>query len=159
MENIELRDFIAVQLMSGKVNDFYTSSCRKNIAPPDQEEKWIHLTADEATQERIDKACRQAYKIADCMLEARHGAKITSVDIYSDGGSVRITSEDETYFIDNRLLSKTKGYVYKGYPDEEGSVLCPNQEHISDFLKKAVTANNKFITFVPNIVELLNSRV
>ena len=34
-DNIELRDFFAAQLMSGKANDLYDAARRKNIAKDD----------------------------------------------------------------------------------------------------------------------------
>lgn len=70
-DNIELRDFFAAQLMSGKTNDLYDVAQRKNIAKDDSYEEWIHLTAEEATQERIDKAAKMSYRIADALLKAR----------------------------------------------------------------------------------------
>jgi len=70
-DNIELRDFFAAQLMSGKASDLYDTARRKNIAKDDNYEEWIHLTAEEATQERIEKAAKMSYKIADALLKAR----------------------------------------------------------------------------------------
>lgn len=70
-EEIKLRDFFAAQLMSGKVNDFYSAADRKNIAEIEGEEKWIQRSAEEVTNERIEKAAKNAYKIADALLKAR----------------------------------------------------------------------------------------
>lgn len=70
-DNIELRDFFAAQLMSGKANDLYDAARRKNIAKDDSYEEWIHLTAEEATQERIENAAKMSYRIADALLKAR----------------------------------------------------------------------------------------
>ena len=70
-EEIKLRDFFAAQLMSGKVNDFYSAADRKNIAEIGDEEKWIQRSAEEVTNERIEKAAKNAYKIADALLKAR----------------------------------------------------------------------------------------
>ena len=71
MKNIDLRDFFAAQLMSSKVNDLHDAARRENIAKKQGGEEWIHLTADEATQARIDKAAKMAYRIADALLKAR----------------------------------------------------------------------------------------
>ena len=70
-EEIKLRDFFAAQLMSGKVNDFYTLAHRENISEIEGEEKWVHVTAEEATKRRIEKAAKNAYVIADALLKAR----------------------------------------------------------------------------------------
>ena len=71
MKNIDLRDFFAAQLMSSKVNDLYDAARRENIAKKQGDEEWIRLTTDEATQIRIDKAAKMAYRIADALLKAR----------------------------------------------------------------------------------------
>jgi hypothetical protein len=69
--NIEIRDFIAAQLMSGKVNDFYSSSRRENIGEKNGKEEWVQVSAEEATKREIDKAAKNAYVIADAMIRAR----------------------------------------------------------------------------------------
>ena len=70
-EEIKLRDFFAAQLMSGKVDEFYTSAHRENISEKEGEENWVHVTAEEATKRRIEKAAKNAYVIADALLKAR----------------------------------------------------------------------------------------
>ena len=70
-ENIKLRDYFAAQLMSSKVNDLYSSARRENISQKQDDEEWVKLTADEATQDRIDKAAKMAYRISDALLKAR----------------------------------------------------------------------------------------
>jgi len=70
-DKIELRDFFAAQLMSSKVNDLYDAARRENVAEKQGDEKWIHLTSDEATQQRIDDAAKMAYRISDALLKAR----------------------------------------------------------------------------------------
>jgi len=71
-ENIELRDFFAAHLMSSKVNDLYDAARRENIAEKQEKEEWIHLSFEEATQMRIEKAAKMAYRIADALLKARN---------------------------------------------------------------------------------------
>jgi PDZ domain-containing secreted protein len=71
MENIDLRDYLAGQLMSGKVNDFYSAADRKNIAKNGEPDNWIQRTAEEVTTERINNAAKMAYRIADAMIRAR----------------------------------------------------------------------------------------
>ena len=46
-EKIELRDFFAAQLMSGKVNDFYSSAHRENIAKDGEPENYVQVSAEE----------------------------------------------------------------------------------------------------------------
>ena len=70
-DKIELRDFFAAQLMSSKVNDLYDAARRQNVSKKQGDEKWIQLTADEATQQRINDAAKMAYRIADALLKAR----------------------------------------------------------------------------------------
>lgn len=71
-DEIKLRDFFVAQLMNSKVSDFYSPAHRKNIAKCGEEENWILITAEEATQERIENAAKMAYKIADVLLKVRN---------------------------------------------------------------------------------------
>jgi len=48
MKEIKLRDFFAAQLMSGKVNDFYSQARRENIAQKQGDEEWVQVSAEEA---------------------------------------------------------------------------------------------------------------
>lgn len=72
-DNIELRDFFAAQLMSGKVNDFYSQTHRENILQNvnTNREEWVVVSAEEATQRAIDRAAKMAYTIADALIKAR----------------------------------------------------------------------------------------
>lgn len=69
--DIELRDFFAAQLMSGKVDDFYRAAYRENIAKEKETEIWKQVSAKEATKRAIDTASKNAYTIADAMINAR----------------------------------------------------------------------------------------
>jgi hypothetical protein len=69
-EEIKLRDFFAAQLMSGKVNDFYSLAHREKVIK-ESDEEWVQVSAEEATRRRIEKAAKFAYIIADALLEAR----------------------------------------------------------------------------------------
>ena len=71
--NIELRDYFAAQLVSGNVDKYYDAARRKLVAKgiDKKDDEWIHLTSEEATQERIEKAAKMAYRIADEMIKAR----------------------------------------------------------------------------------------
>lgn len=56
--DIELRDYIAIQLMSGTVNDYYTPAYGENIA-------------GDSTKQAIKSSVKRAYIIADEMLKER----------------------------------------------------------------------------------------
>lgn len=71
MKDIELRDFFAAQVMSGKVNDFYRTEYRKNISMKQGQEEYVKVSFDEATKEAIKNAAEMAYFIADELLKAR----------------------------------------------------------------------------------------
>lgn len=47
------------------------------------------------------------------------------VDTYRDGGTVLIRKDDVEYCIDHRIDTKTRGFLYKGYPKEGGLVTEP----------------------------------
>ena len=70
-DKIQLRDFFAAQLMSGKVNDFYSQAHRENVAQKEGDEEWVQVSAEEATRRAIEKAAKNAYIIADALLKAR----------------------------------------------------------------------------------------
>jgi hypothetical protein len=70
-DKIELRDFFAAQLMSGKANNFYSQAYRENIAQKQGDEEWVQVSAEEATRRAIEKAAKSAYIIADALLKAR----------------------------------------------------------------------------------------
>ena len=54
MEKIELRDYFAAQLMSGKVDDFYRQAHREKIVDEDGNEHWEQVSASEATKKAIE---------------------------------------------------------------------------------------------------------
>jgi len=70
-DKIELRDIFAAQLMSGKVNDFYSQAYRENVSQKQGDEEWVQVLAEEATRRAIERAANNAYVIADALLKAR----------------------------------------------------------------------------------------
>jgi len=68
---IELRDLFAAELMSGKVDDFYSQAHRENISLEGETENWKQVSAAEATRRRVELAANNAYVIADALLKAR----------------------------------------------------------------------------------------
>jgi len=70
-QDIELRDFFAAQLMSGKVGSFFRQKHRENIAGEKETEIWKQVSSEEATRRQIEKSAAEAYKISDVMLKVR----------------------------------------------------------------------------------------
>lgn len=64
---IELRDIIAAILLSGKVNDFTRSSCRKK----GEDNEWRNFSKEELTEIEMENAAINAYKMSDIMLKIR----------------------------------------------------------------------------------------
>ena len=67
---------------------------------------------------------------------------IKSFNVYRDGGTIEITTEDDKVFcFDDRILSKTKGKLYDGYPKENNSnIITENAEAIEIELIKALSS-------------------
>lgn len=49
--------------------------------------------------------------------------KVTNIIMYMDGGTASIATDDGTYCIDKRLLTKTPNALYKDYPLKDNSNL------------------------------------
>ena len=56
--------------------------------------------------------------------------KIIKIEVYKDGGTVTITTDMLVYAIDRRLKSKTKGRIFLGYPQYDGSNIIDNSDEI-----------------------------
>lgn len=53
--------------------------------------------------------------------------EIRDIKIYMDGGTIEVLTNEGNYWIDNRLLSKTKGRVYvNSYPKDDNSNMLNN---------------------------------
>ena len=96
-----------------------------------------YLFDDEAQAESFIR--RHGLKVEDCQLfrldvEAIHLPWpnsyrttenkiliIISVDMYRDGGTYEIKTNKGKICVDGRLLSRTLGYLYAGYPKEDNS--------------------------------------
>jgi|TARA_B100000767_G_C19255088_1_gene324835 hypothetical protein len=62
--------------------------------------------------------------------------EIKDIDMYKDGGTVKLTTNTGTYYIDNRLRSETKYKLYDNYPDR-GNLIKDDKE-IKNKLHKAL---------------------
>ena len=64
--------------------------------------------------------------------------EIINIDYYLDGGTTSITVKSVekiiVYCIDKRIRTKTKGFIYLGYPNKDNSNIVKNQEFIKSVL-------------------------
>ena len=80
--------------------------------------------------------------------------KIIKTDIYKDGGTILLETDEGNYSIDYRIGSETKGKIYKDYPLDDDSNIITNQKEI---LKKIKEASNKsnIDSYVKNKIDKL----
>tara|TARA_R110001606_G_C15168440_1_gene627858 strand:- start:41 stop:319 length:279 start_codon:yes stop_codon:yes gene_type:complete len=64
--------------------------------------------------------------------------KITNIDSYKDGGTMKIVTDVLIYYIDNRLKSDTKGDIYIGYPGNEDSKKVLDQKSAKTEIVRAL---------------------
>jgi hypothetical protein len=86
---------------------------------------------------------------------------IVGINSYRDGGTIRIITDEGDYCIDDRMLSKTIGKVFIGYPEDDNSNLDNFQDEIImviiDSLKNYQTYdNNSWSKWNFRILKLLN---
>lgn len=62
--------------------------------------------------------------------------EIKEMEMYKDGGTVKLITNTDTYYIDNRLRSETKHKLYDNYPDM-GNIIKDDKE-IKNKLYKAL---------------------
>jgi hypothetical protein len=48
---------------------------------------------------------------------------INNIEVYKDGGTIKVETNKGDFYIDRRLRSETKGFVFDGYPGKEGKML------------------------------------
>jgi hypothetical protein len=60
--------------------------------------------------------------------------KLTECDAYKDGGTIEYCDENNNrYFVDGRIRSKTKGELFDRYPSDKGAkILDQNNFEIED---------------------------
>jgi hypothetical protein len=55
---------------------------------------------------------------------------IIKYDVYKDGGTVEITTDEGVFCFDGRLKSETKDSLYYGYPRKDNSNIMENQTEL-----------------------------
>ena len=78
--------------------------------------------------------------------------KILRSDMYLDGGTILIETDEGDYSIDYRIHTNTEGKVYRGYPEDDNSNLIENQKEIIKKLKEACNepSTDKYIKDIIN---------
>ena len=56
--------------------------------------------------------------------------EIKDFDMYTDGGTIRIWTNEGIFCFDDRLMSTTKGRLYSGYPMDDDSNLIENSKEL-----------------------------
>jgi hypothetical protein len=68
---------------------------------------------------------------------------ILKMDMYKDGGTIEIKTDEGEFCIDDRLFSDYKGKIFKGYPQNDNKNLILNQEKIKYDLLVALKNYNE----------------
>jgi len=70
--------------------------------------------------------------------------EIKSFDMYRDGGTIRISTNEGIFCFDDRQMSTTKGRLYYGYPKPDDSNLIENSEELEyKIIKSLKSYKNK----------------
>lgn len=60
--------------------------------------------------------------------------QIKNFNVYLDGGTIEITTDEGTFCFDDRIKSSTKGRLYNGYPKDDNSNLIENSSALEEQL-------------------------
>ena len=60
--------------------------------------------------------------------------KITNFEIYKDGGSIELTTDDGIFCFDRRISTTTKDRLYSNYPKKDNSNLIENSDELENEL-------------------------
>jgi hypothetical protein len=71
--------------------------------------------------------------------------KILKFDMYLDGGTIKLVTDEEVFCFDNRIKTKTKGDLYKGYPKADNSNLVDDIELRQELIKLAEEFGDKYL--------------
>ncbi len=83
--------------------------------------------------------------------------KISEYDIYLDGGTIMVYTDEGIFCFDDRLQSTTKGRLYHGYPLDDNSNLIGDSEELErKIIEGLVEYNDEF--YSESIKKLINSR-
>jgi len=80
--------------------------------------------------------------------------KIIKTDIYLDGGTILLETDEGNYSIDYRVGYETKGKIYKDYPLDDDSNIITNQKEILEKIKEASNKSN-IDSYVKNKIDKL----
>lgn len=80
--------------------------------------------------------------------------KIIKTDIYKDGGTILLETDEGNYSIDYRIGSETEGKIYKDYPLDDDSNIITNQKEILEKIKEASNKSN-IDSYVKNTIDKL----
>jgi len=67
--------------------------------------------------------------------------EIKGFDIYRDGGTIKITTNEGIFCFDDRLMSTTKGRLYFGYPMDDDSNIIENSEELEYKIIKSLKSH------------------
>ena len=84
--------------------------------------------------------------------------EIKGYDMFSDGGTIQITTDEGIFCFDDRLMSTTKGRLYSGYPIDNNSNLIENSEELEYRIIKSLKSY-KNETYQKSIDHLVKSKI
>ena len=67
-------------------------------------------------------------------LEKNKVMPIKKFNVYRDGGTMEIITDEGTFCFDGRIESSTKGRLYNGYPKDNNSNLIENSSALEELL-------------------------
>lgn len=85
--------------------------------------------------------------------------EILKIDAFLDGGTIVLSTNEDIYYIDNRIHSHTTGAVFLTYPKDDNSNIAPDQETLKLKIKDAIenyTLNINGLDWKPKVYKLLD---
>ena len=84
--------------------------------------------------------------------------KVLDYNVYLDGGTVLITTNEGTYSYDNRISSTTKGKLYEGYPKGNDSNIIVDSIEIEKKILEALKEykNNLYEASIKDLIKNKN---
>lgn len=86
--------------------------------------------------------------------------EVIKIDGYLDGGTIKIVTNEEIYYIDSRIGTTTKGSIFFNYPKDDNSNIVEEQDEVKSKLKNALEKYTGLdelnFDWKPRIYELLN---
>jgi hypothetical protein len=69
--------------------------------------------------------------------------EIKGFDMYRDGGTIQITTDEGIFCFDDRINSTTEGRLYYGYPMDDNSNLMENSKELEYRIIKSLKSYKK----------------